>query len=38
MVVVGSRCRINDISLFFKCLTYIHTDVRHCDSSLHQLV
>ena len=38
MVVMGSSCIINDFSLFFKCLTYLYTDMRHCDCCFHQLV
>ena len=38
MVVMGNRCFINDFSLFFKCLTYLHTDMRHRDCRFHQLV
>ena len=38
MVVMDRRCLVDEFSLFFKRLTYIYINVRHCMCRFHQLV
>ena len=38
MVVVDRRYIIDEFGLLSKSITYIYTDMRHCNSRIHQLV